>query len=92
MYKRSKKDNYRKKIEEMIGGGQKRKISSDIDNDDTNIINDNDIDVVNVDINESTSDINNNDKNDEPNIDRIRVQRWTPNRNRVEGIRKYLED
>jgi hypothetical protein len=99
MYKRSKKDNYRKKIEEMIGGrSQKRKLSSNIDNyntnifTDTNIINDNDGDDVNTDINESSSDININDKNDEPSVNKIRIQRWNPNGNRIEGIRKYLED
>lgn len=98
MYKRSKKDNYRKRIEKMIGGGQKHKTSSNIDNydtniiTDTNIINDNDGDVANIDINESSSDININDKNDEPSVNKIRIQRWNPNGNRIEGIRKYLED
>jgi hypothetical protein len=94
MYKRSKKDDYRKRIEEMIGGSQKHKTSSNIDNydtniiTDTNIINDNDGDVVNIDTNESSSDININNKNDEPSVNKIRIQRWNP----VEGIRKYLED
>jgi len=98
MYKRSKKDNYRKRIEKMIGGGQKYKTSSNIDNYDTNIItdtntiNDNDGDVANIDINESSSDININDKNDELSVNKICIQRWNPNGNRIEGIRKYLED
>ena len=54
MYKRSKKDDYRKKIEEMIGRSYKRKSSNNIDNydtnivDGTNIINDDDDDVANV--------------------------------------------
>jgi hypothetical protein len=96
MYKRSKKDDYLKKIEEMIGGSNKRKSSNNIDNydtnivDDTNIINDDDTDVANVDINESSSDINSNDKNDKPNINKLRIQRWNPNSNRIEGIRKLF--
>ena len=106
MYKRSKKDDYRKRIEEMIGGSQKRSRESsannnNIDNYNTNISNDttsiidfsND-DVVNIvssDINDSSSGINDNAKNDELNINKIRVQRWNPVSTRVEGIRKYLE-
>ncbi|RIA97976.1 hypothetical protein C1645_731978 [Glomus cerebriforme] len=63
----------------MIRESQKRKISSDIDNDDTNIINNNNTNVINVNINESTSDINNNNKNNKPNINKIRVQRIIQN-------------
>ena len=100
MYKRSKKDDYRKRIEEMIGGSQKRSRESsannnNIDNYNTNIsndttsiidcsINDSNDDVVNI----VSSDIN---ENDELNINKIRVQRWNPVSTRVEGIRKYLE-
>ena len=97
MYKCSKKDNYCKRIKEIIGGSQKHKTSSNIDNydtniiTDTNIINDNNGDVANIDINENSSDININ-KNDEPSVNKIRIQRWNPNGNRVEGICKYLED
>jgi hypothetical protein len=110
MYKRSKKDDYRKRIEEMIGGSQKRSRESsannnNIDNYNTNIsndttsiidcsINDSNDDVVNIvssDINDSSSGINDNAKNDELNINKIRVQRWNPVSTRVEGIRKYLE-
>ena len=110
MYKCSKKDNYRKRIEEMIGGSQKRSRESsannnNIDNYNTNIsndttsiidcsINDSNDDVVNIvssDINDSSSGINDNAKNDELNINKIRVQRWNPVSTRVEGIRKYLE-
>jgi hypothetical protein len=110
MYKRSKKDDYRKRIEEMIGRSQKRSRESsannnNIDNYNTNIsndttsiidcsINDSNDDVVNIvssDINDSSSGINDNAKNDELNINKIRVQRWNPVSTRVEGIRKYLE-
>lgn len=110
MYKRSKKDDYRKRIEEMIGGSQKRSRESsannnNIDNYNTNIsndttsiidcsINDSNDDIVNIvssDINDSSSGINDNAKNDELNINKIRVQRWNPVSTRVEGIRKYLE-
>ena len=100
MYKRSKKDDYRKRIEEMIGGSQKRSRESsannnNIDNYNTNIsndttsiidcsINDSNDDVVNI----VSSDIN---ENDELNINKIRVQRWNPVSTRVEGICKYLK-
>lgn len=105
MYKRSKKDDYRKRIEEMIGGSQKRSRESsannnNIDNYNTNIsndttsiidcnINDSNDDVVNI----VSSDINDSSSgiNDELNINKIRVQRWNPVSTRVEGIRKYLE-
>src|SRR3989475_677931 len=158
MYKRSKKDDYRKRIEEMIGGSQKcsressannnnidnynTNISNDttsvmdcsindsndvyiargdnviavintaihnrggvinnIDNYNTNISNDttsvmdcsindsNDV-VASSDINDSSSGINDNAKNDELNMNNIRVQRWNPVSTRVKGIRKYLE-
>jgi hypothetical protein len=97
MYKRSKKDDYRKKIEEMIGRSQKRSrkssdISSKSDNnninisDTTSVININDSnDDASSDINDSSSGINDNANN------KIRIQRWNPVSTRVEGIRKYLE-
>ncbi len=107
MYKRSKKDDYRKRIKEMIGGSQKcsresSANSNNIDNYNTNISNDttsvmdcsindsNDV-VASSDINDSSSGINDNAKNDELNMNNIRVQRWNPVNTRVEGIRKYLE-
>ena len=107
MYKRSKKDDYRKRIEEMIGGSQKcsresSANSNNIDNYNTNISNDttsvmdcsindsNDV-VASSDINDSSSGINDNAKNDELNMNNIRVQRWNPVSTGVEGIRKYLE-
>ena len=72
--------------------------NTNISNDTTSIIdcsiNDSNDDVVNIvssDINNSSSGINDNAKNDELNINKIRVQRWNPVSTRVEGIRKYLE-
>jgi hypothetical protein len=110
MYKRSKKDDYCKRIEEMIGGSQKCSRgsfanSSNIDNYNTNIsndstsvidcsINDSNDDVDNItssDINDSSSGINDNAKNDEFDINKIRVQKWNSVSTKVEGIRKYLE-
>ena len=106
MYKRSKKDDYRKRIEEMIGGSQKYSResfanSNNIDNYNTNIsndttsvmdcsINDSNDVVASSDINDSSSGINDNAKNDKLNMNNIRVQRWNPG-TKVEGIRKYLE-
>ncbi len=103
MYKRSKKDDYRKRIEEMIGGSQKcsresSANSNNIDNYNTNISNDTTSvmdcsinDSNSSDINDSSSGINDNAKNDELDMNNIRVQRWNPVSTRVEGIRKYLE-
>jgi hypothetical protein len=88
MYKRSKKEEYHKRIKEMLGGSQKRvrensANSNNIDNHNTNISND----TTSSDINDSSSGINDNAKNDELNINQIRVQRWNPVSTRVEGIR-----
>jgi len=97
MYKRSKKDEYRKRIEEMIGGSQKRSRvssnSSNIDNYNTDSIskekeNDSNNDASSNDINDSSSGIA---ENDEFDINKIRVQKWNPVSTKVEGIRKYLE-
>src|SRR6266498_685131 len=141
MYKRGKKDDYRKRIEEIIGEAKnvrERALltatisiiitptlvmtppllwiaalmtamtlsssanSNNIDNYNTNISNDttsvmdcsindsNDV-VASSDINDSSSGINDNAKNDELDMNNIRVQRWNPVSTRVEGICKYLE-
>ena len=63
MYKRSKKDDYCKRIEEMIGGSQKRSRgssanSSNIDNYNTNISNDS-TSVIDCSINDSNDDVDN---------------------------------
>jgi hypothetical protein len=76
MYNRSEKESYRKKIEELISGRQKRSRKDDNDNssDDANYsnINENeDISMLSDDIREN---VNTNDING----------------TRVEGIRKYL--
>jgi hypothetical protein len=97
MYKRSKKDDYHKRIEEMIGGSQKhsRKSFDNSSKSDNNNINISDTtSVINInngnddassDINDSSSGINDNAKNE------ICIQRWNSVGTRVEGIRKYLE-
>jgi hypothetical protein len=74
MYSRSKKDNYRQKIEELIEGRQKRqrKCSSDDANE-------------NIDENMASSEINNSSSNS-----KIRIQRWIPGNSKVEGNHKYL--
>lgn len=98
MYVRAKKDIYRKKIEELIGGRRKRsrnKTSADADNDDVDG-NSNDIIIddsfsdnsksnINEEVNIIPGDISGND-----NANKIYVQRWTPGSTKVEGIRKYL--
>jgi hypothetical protein len=77
MYSRGKKDNYRKKIEDLIGGSQKRQRKSSSNDDvDNNII----IDVSNKKNDNITSDV---DKN------KTYIQRWIPGSSKVEGIHKY---
>jgi len=75
MYNRDKKDNYRKKIEELISGRQKRSRREDNDDssDDANDsnINENEDSMLSDNIGEN---VNTNDINS----------------TRVEGIRKYL--
>lgn len=76
MYNRNVKDEYRKKIEELIGGRQRSNSGGDV----INIIDDDDD--TNKDINMSSCDTNSNT---------IRITRWTPVATKIEGIRKYLE-
>src|SRR5207247_11424031 len=100
MYKRSKKDDYRKRIEEMIGGSQKcsresSANSNNIDNYNTNISNDttsvmdcsindsNDV-VASSDINDSSSGINDNAKNDEHNMNKNRIHNHNSISKRIE--------
>jgi len=104
MYSRSKKDDYRKRIEEMIGGRKHLRGSSDnssFDNDNTNISdnttsvidcrtndsNDNITNILSGGINNDSSGIEDNGKNNELEN---HIKRWNPNY-RVEGIHKYLE-
>jgi hypothetical protein len=96
MYSRSKKDNFRKKIEDLIEGRQKRqqKCSS---NDADSIIN---INVSNENNDNVTSNKNNDNATSNANKDitsseisnnrKIHVQRWTPGSLKFEGIHKYL--
>src|SRR5438045_9426620 len=68
MYKRSKKDDYRKRIEEMIGGSQKcsresSANSNNIDNYNTNISNDT-TSVMDCSINDSNDVVTSSDIND----------------------------
>lgn len=93
MYNRSKKDNYRKKIEELIGGRQKRSrkdtssSKTNADNDDITINDNSSMSNVNEDdVNMLSDDISEND-----NIKNIHVQKWSPSSKNIEGIRKYLE-
>jgi hypothetical protein len=98
MYKRSKKDSYRKRIEEMIvGGSQKRSRESSSNNSNVANIGDDTASTIDCsydshdnvgDINNSSSgDINNGSSGDT----NIRIQRWNPISTRIEGIHNYLE-
>lgn len=101
MYNRTKKDNYRKKIEELIGGRRKRsrdetsssKASADndgVDGNSNDIIiddsfSDNSLSKINEEVNFTPGDISGNS-----NANKIYVQKWSPGGTKVEGIRKYL--
>ena len=102
MYKRSKKDDYRKKIEEMIRGQKRSRENSNniinIDNYNTtdcnSDINDSNDDVTSIassNINNSSKDIDDNIRNDKFDINKIRIQKWNPVGTRIEGIHKYLK-
>jgi hypothetical protein len=85
MYNRSQKENFRKKIEELIGGRGKQKRSR---KDDTTTIDDNSNDNANND------NINNdlmisNDTETSSSVNKIHVQRWISGNTKIEGIRKY---
>ena len=90
MYNRDKKDSYRKKIEQLIGGRKKRsrKDSSSNSNDANNNItissndNTNDDDTSNKNIDDDTNEIG--------STSRIHIQKWIPGNRKIEGIRKYI--
>ena len=104
MYSRSKKDDYRKRIEEMIGGRKRLRGSSDnssFDNDNTNIsddmtsvidccTNDSNDNITNILSGGITNDSSGIEDNGKNNKLENRIKRWNSNY-RVEGIRKYLE-
>lgn len=98
MYNRTKKDNYRKKIEELIGGKRKRSRNetssskANADNDDVDG-NSNDFIIDDSFSDNSISKINEEvpgDISGNSNANKIYVQKWTPVSTKVEGIRKYL--
>ncbi|MBV8803275.1 MAG: hypothetical protein JO131_10015 [Gammaproteobacteria bacterium] len=99
MYNRNKKDNYRNKIEELIGGRKKRSRKGSSGSKTSNNDADNDV-IINVDgsSNDNTNDDNTSNIFEDinatsSNIDstnKIRIQKWIPDSIKVEGIRKYL--
>jgi hypothetical protein len=86
MYNRDKKDDYHKKIKEMIREKQKHSRGSSANSSNSNIT----ASVSNNDV-ASSSDIDDNSKNNEFDTNRIRIQRWNPINTKVEGIYEYLE-
>ena len=102
MYKRSKKDDYHKKIEEMIRGQKCSRENSNniinIDNYNTtdcnSDINDSNDDITSIassNINNSSKDIDDNIRNDKFDINKICIQKWNPVGIRIKGIHKYLK-
>jgi hypothetical protein len=101
MYNRNKKDNYRKKIEELIEGNKGRKKRSRKDSSSSKTSNnDADNDII-IGSNDSTNDDNTSiifkdidttsrNINEIDSASKIRVQKWIPGSTKVEGIRKYL--
>jgi hypothetical protein len=98
MYNRNQKDNYRKKIEQLLEGKKRRYTSEPVNNnintssDDNNNANSNDInDIANTSTATSTAtsiatSIAAN-TNDSVNY----IKKWAPNSNIIEGIRKFLK-
>ena len=83
MYRRDVKDNYRKRIEDLIEGRPKHSRSSSDSNFNTydNNETDNDID--------NNSNINNNSSSNNI-IGNTNVKKWVPKTTEIEGIRRYL--
>ena len=99
MYNRNKKDNYRNKIEELIGGRKKCSRKGSSGSKTSNNDADNDV-IINVDgsSNDNTNDDNTSNIFEDINVtssnidstNKIRIQKWIPDSIKVEGIRKYL--
>lgn len=92
MYSRSEKDSYRKKIEELIGGKQKR-LRKDTSSSKTNT--DNDV-IINFDnssndiFDDSISNINEDVNMTSGDTNKIHVHKWTSGGIKVKDIRKIL--
>ena len=84
MYRRDVKNNYCKRIEDLIEGRPKRSWSSG------------DSDFNTYDNNETDNDVNDNSNNNNNSsssniIGNISVKRWASKTTEIEGIRRYLE-
>jgi hypothetical protein len=94
MYNRNQKDNYCKKIEQLLEGKKRRYTSEPVNNnintssDDNNNANSNDInDIANTST--ATSIITSIAANTNDSINYIK--KWAPTSNIIEGIRKFLK-
>ena len=84
IYRRDVKDNYRKRIKDLIEGRLKRSRSSG-DSD----FNTYDNNKTNNDIDDNSN--NNNNSSSSNIIGNISVKRWASKTTEIEGIRRYLE-
>ena len=78
MYQRKRKNDFYKKVEQMIAGREKRPY----------------IDTTNINNNNNISDISNDNRdisgvNSSPNNNKITLTRWTNVNEKIEGIRKF---
>src|SRR5215210_2227000 len=99
MYQRKRKNDFYKKIEQMIAGRKKRPYIdttniNDNNNDGTTNINDNNNISDTTNDNSNISDISNDNRdisgvNSSPNNNKITLTRWTPVNKKIEGIRKF---
>src|SRR6266480_3371323 len=97
MYQRKRKNDFYKKVEQMIAGREKRpyidttNINNNNNNGTTNI---NDNSNISNDNSNNISDISNDNRdisgvNSSPNNNKITLTRWTNVNEKIEGIRKF---
>src|SRR6266516_96356 len=90
MYQRKRKNDFYKKVEQMIAGREKRPYI-----DTTNINNNNNNGgTTNINDNNNIGDISNDNRdisgvNSSPNNNKITLTRWTNVNEKIEGIRKF---
>src|SRR5215213_4406500 len=100
MYQRKRKNDFYKKIEQMIAGRKKRpyidttNINDNNNNGGTTNINDNNNISDTTNDNSNIGDISNDNRdiggvNSSPNNNKITLTRWTPVNKKIEGIRKF---
>jgi len=91
MYQRKRKNDFYKKVEQMIAGWKKRPYNDNNNGGTTNI---NDNSNIGNDNSNNIGDISNDNRdiggvNSSPNNNKITLTRWTNVNEKIEGIRKF---